>query len=502
MKSRVALAVIVAIGAALRFWNISDGLPYRIAVDEPVIAERAIHILRTGNFNPGFFDYPGLFIYLQVLTACVVFMAGAMSGAWQSVNAFYPEHLFGWTRMLNATIGTLTIPLVYLAGRRWGKDVGLLAAAILAFWANHIRESHFALTDVPLTFFVAAAFVLSLRAYESARWSWFAAAGAAVGLAAASKYNGANALIVPLIAAAVTRASVPARAGYAATAAVSSGGAFLIAAPYTVLDLPAFLNAFAALARYYQPRPFLDGAHVYLGHLRVAAGWSAVVALGIAIVWGTVWSFRRDDPRRWAIAVVFPVLYFYSVSTKQLIFARYLLPNAPFVSVLLALAVVLALRQVWQLRRPLWQRGAVAAAISGVILVPVVRAGVGWPREYGKASTQDVAYERIRRVIPRGSKVVIERSVLRLPDTLYREINIPVFVAAPIEEYLARDIRYVVASSDAFGPILARPSERAKQYEAYQRLFNAPGHCLTMIQPGRDMTGPQIAICRLDAPIE
>jgi hypothetical protein len=33
-------------GAALRFWNIDAGLPYRIGPDEPVIAERAIHMIR------------------------------------------------------------------------------------------------------------------------------------------------------------------------------------------------------------------------------------------------------------------------------------------------------------------------------------------------------------------------------------------------------------------------------------------------------------------------
>lgn len=66
------------LGAALRFWNIQTGLPYRIGPDEPVIAERAIHIMRTGNFHPQFFDYPGLSIYLQVIVGCIVFVAGAM----------------------------------------------------------------------------------------------------------------------------------------------------------------------------------------------------------------------------------------------------------------------------------------------------------------------------------------------------------------------------------------------------------------------------------------
>ncbi|HUP41546.1 MAG TPA: phospholipid carrier-dependent glycosyltransferase, partial [Vicinamibacterales bacterium] len=196
MSSRIALLAVLAVAAALRFWNIGTGLPYRIGPDEPVIAEHAIGMMRTGNFNPRFYDYPGLVIYVHLFVGCLTFVTGAMSGLWRSVSEFHPEHLFLWTRMLNASIGTLTVLLLYSAGMRWGRWVALTAAALLAVWPNHVRESHFALTDVPLTFLTTSTFLLSLRAYESGRLWWWLGAGAAAGLASASKYSGAYAVML------------------------------------------------------------------------------------------------------------------------------------------------------------------------------------------------------------------------------------------------------------------------------------------------------------------
>jgi len=54
VSRKAGSAIVLAVGGALRFWNIADGLPYRIGPDEPVIGERAIHMMRTGSFHPRF----------------------------------------------------------------------------------------------------------------------------------------------------------------------------------------------------------------------------------------------------------------------------------------------------------------------------------------------------------------------------------------------------------------------------------------------------------------
>ena len=107
------------------------------------------------------------------------FVTGAVDGLRRSVDEFRPEHLYLWTRALNAALGTATILVVYRAGLRWGAPAALLAAGLMAVWPNHVRESHFALADVPLTLLTTLALVLSLRASETGQLKWFLAAGAA-----------------------------------------------------------------------------------------------------------------------------------------------------------------------------------------------------------------------------------------------------------------------------------------------------------------------------------
>jgi hypothetical protein len=90
---------------------------------------------------------------------------------------------------------------------------------------------------------------------------------------------------------------------------------------------------------------------------------------------------------------------------------------------------------------------------------------------------------------------------LRLPDSLYRKIDVHRMTVRTPEDYISKRTTFLVASSDAFGPVMEQPSRHAAEYEAYQRVFNQGDHCLPTIQPTAKISGPQIIICRFDAPI-
>ena len=78
-----------------------------------------------------------------------------------------PEQFYLWGRAVTATLGTATVALVYFIGLRWGTRTRSLAASLMAVMPLHVRESHYVLTDVPVTFFVTLTFLLALRAQRT-----------------------------------------------------------------------------------------------------------------------------------------------------------------------------------------------------------------------------------------------------------------------------------------------------------------------------------------------
>jgi 4-amino-4-deoxy-L-arabinose transferase-like glycosyltransferase len=496
-RSHLVLALILVIAAVLRFWALGAGIPYSIGVDEPELMNRAVEMMRTGDFNPRFFDYPGFYIYVQLVVACARFLAGATVGEWTSLNDVSPTDFYVWGRAVTAFLGTATVYLVYLAGTRWGTRYAALAAGLFAVMPLHVRESHFVLTDVPATFLVTLALVLSLRASEHARASAFAWAGAAAGLAGATKYPGALSLMLPLIAVWMTPGTRPSRL-VACLAVLGSGvGAFLLAAPYTILDLPGFLNGYAHLASYYSGAQPPDPTWlVYLKHLRNSLHWPAFLMVTAGFVLAIARSVRGSGRVRWMLVAVFPVVFFWFVSRQTLIYARYLLPMIPFLCILAAAAVVSGVSLLRRFDIPRAPRTALIAALTVAALLPPAVQAIGWNRMVSQTSTVDQAHQWIIENIPKGSKLAIETRVLLLAE--YKTLNSPRLVMdhrspGEYEAYVAQGYQYLVATSGGYGKALEAPHQYPDLYAAYMRLFEQSRE-LVRFSPSDTHPGPEIRI--------
>jgi len=106
------LAVVIAGGVALRAWHLKHGVPYGVGADEPAIIERVLRMMRSGDYSPHFFDYPTLYIYLQLLVGIVRFMWGAIAGEWRWLTGITPEAFYLWGRSLTVLFGVATVALV------------------------------------------------------------------------------------------------------------------------------------------------------------------------------------------------------------------------------------------------------------------------------------------------------------------------------------------------------------------------------------------------------
>lgn len=503
-RALLTLVLILAVAAVLRFWGLGAGIPYAVAVEEAELMNGAVQMMRTGDYNPWFSEYGGLYLYLQLIVASLRFLAGAMAGEWRSLAEVGPEHFYLWGRALTAVFGTLTVLLVYQIGMRWGTRYALLAAALMAVMPTHVRESHYVLASVPLTFFVTLTFLAALRAHEQPRASAFAWAGAAAGLATAVKYTGGIVVLLPLLAVWMTPAARPSRA--LAALAVIAGWltAFLAAAPYTFLDLPGFLNGVAPLTGAYRGDPPPEPAwRLYLHELRRNFQWPALLLVFGGVVLAAVRAVGGPGRIRWTLALTFPLLYLWFVSRQALAFGAHLLPVLPFLCLLAAAAVVagVSLLRRFDIPRPV-RTALILGLTIAAILPPGIRA-VRFARDLARRSTVDAAYEWIKSNIPRGTFIVIESRGLLLPAAEYKTRHVPRLIwshpaRSPREhaQYVEESADYIIASSESYGAAFDAPHRMPDEYAAYRRLFDQ-SHEVARFTPTPQQPGPELRIFRL-----
>jgi 4-amino-4-deoxy-L-arabinose transferase-like glycosyltransferase len=484
LAERLALCGILAVAAAARLWFLTAGVPHAVGIDEPQVVDRALRVLRTGDWNPHVFDYPTLVIYLQAGVAIVRFLCGALNGEWGSLDGFSIAAVYGAGRFVAAAIGVATVWLTWrLARDLSSRGVALLAAALLAVWPLHVRESHYILTDVPMTALTMLTLWLAARAGRLQTVAAYAWAGAACGLAAAAKYTG-GAVFVAVAATWVLQERASADRGRKALAMV--GGAaltFLIAAPYTLLDMPAFLDGFAAqFARFAAPSHMGEPVWLtYVKHLSPPwARWTVPVAVAAMAI--LLWRHRTR--RLWAPTLLFTGFFFYLLSTHAHVFGRYALPLVPVLCILTAIAageLVRAVRRVPALSGPLASRLVWTAIVVLMLWQPTVET-VNWLEGLKRADTRSMAADWLKGSVPKGARVAVENSGPTYLDTAGLTVRpSELILEHPLDWYRAR-VDYLIIS--------------AGDLDRYGDYVNA-GPTVYQVTPSAQRWGPTIRIVSL-----
>lgn len=335
------VAVLVA-ALGLRLVGLDWGVPndlhrFSYHPDEWQAVETGLGILVSGDWNPHFFNYPSLQIYLVSLALRLgVLLFGAAESALGG--------LYVVARLVTVVMGVATVALTARLGARVGGGVvGLVAAALLAVLPLHVVNSHYATVDVPLVFWWTLAVTCaleSLSAPEERARPWALAAGVAVGLAASTKYNGALALPVTLGALAYRCGTAGWRLSLAqvAIAALTFG----LTSPFVLLD-PAARPA-VRYELFVHPRETAVYAGLGPGwwfHLTRNAPVGAGTLFVVAALLGVVLLARRRAPAD-VLVLVWLALPTASLLATRELYLRYLLPLLPP----LALAAAAALASV------------------------------------------------------------------------------------------------------------------------------------------------------------
>lgn len=506
--SRAGLVVVLAAAAILRFWELGHGIPHAIGTEEPEIVDRAFQMMRAGSMNPGFYDYGQLHIALQLGVSIVRFVLGSMSGEWFGLDAAAGRAFYPWARALIALFGVLTVLVLFRVGQRWGARAALIGAALLAVLPLHVRYSQLAVPDVLHTLLATLVLSVTLTATDRRNWTTFALSGVVVGLTMATRYSGITTLLMPLVACWLTPAARPSRP--VATIAIFLGVAtgFLVAAPYTLIELPAFLERFAQLTAAARDAAQANDGLSLVALLQaqfaganpsawlLVATWPVIVLAFVGIALAAWRSVRGPGRTPCAVAVAYVLGHIWLSIWMGGTDARMLLPIMPIVCLLIGVATVASvntLRSI-ELARPL--RTSLMTATAVLTLVPGTVASVRYAHDRSKPSTEDMAYDWVRKNVPSTAVVIVEAAAMSIPRGVVQGHGVPELSGRTYDD-LARDgVHYVIASSSAYAKYMASPSVYRDEYQAYTRLFSEAQE-VARFTPSSAHPGPELRVLRI-----
>ncbi len=499
------LAVLLAVSFALRWTGIDFELIGHFHNDEGIFVRVAGEI-NGGRLLPKPFHYPHLLYYVAALGLWVKALFpglwAALSGLFFEVpNAAASDKLI--LRAINGGFGALTtLPVFWIAHRISGLFAATVAGALIAFSPIYNDVAHLFISDVPSGFFATVALCYVARLLDGERTRDYLLAGAAAGLAAASKYPAGVVAVAIVGMWAWWRIRERRWTWSLVWAGLVSVATFLAAMPALFVH---FERAFAG-----------QGQDIFFGFRQYARqGWIGVqptsntlwygerlvenfgwVALGFGVV--GLFLLRAKVWRRLVPMLVYPVVFLALMTSMSMVVKRNLQPALPMLAAVLGVGIA-----GWALPASGWSvraRKLAAAALAVACLALPATRTVAWDLARTRPGTAQLALGWIEENVPRGGAFVKEAYTPGLSERSYAWRQTRYAARLSVEEI--RDPRwdYLFLAANAYGRFLSPENWSQPHHEEfarrYERLFELER--VAEFKPGPLRTGPWLEIYRVD----
>jgi len=368
--------VILAAAAVARLWGIGFCFPHTHCRPDEDAISAIVGGFSSGDFNPHVFNYPALFML------AVASVLGITVNAERLLHKVVPFHFdslldgvsiteknYMTARLLSAAAGVSSVWVIFRIGcRLFDRHAAVAAAALLSVAFLHVRDSHFGVTDVPMSFMVLVAFAAAVRLAQSGTRNDLIVAGVTAGLAASTKYNGALVVLPVLFAVFISPATRrQSRLVDSCIVLLLMSATFFCTSPYTVLEFGRFFADLSSDAEHLAVGHGLDLGRGWIYHatmtLRFGVGLPVLVA-GVAGMVVLLWR----DLRTGVLVTLFPVSYYAVLGSGYTVFTRHMTPVVPFLCLtggyfVCEVSGAIATR----LRRPGWRPSLASIAVLGVL---------------------------------------------------------------------------------------------------------------------------------------
>lgn len=351
-KSLYFLIPILLIGLWFRAPMISTGLPFFYHEDEAHHFNRTVRMVQKGELNPKYFHKPSLHFYLRMPVVAASFLWNVKEGDIRSLKEIRTEDPYGiggyaftashpgivkWNRAFSVGLSMLIVLLVFLCARLLALSPATagLAALLSAASPPLIRHSAVIGVDTLMAFMCMLTAYVSLRVFKEFSLRGLFLCGVVAGLAVSSKYNALPIVAIPLALCLLDRNINPKHLAIAIIAPVIG---FFIGTPYSLVEVPLFLNHFAYEIWHY-------GVEGHVGHMAEPGlpqaafylSWFSSDAIGylglLASVLGAYFIIKNRGSKG-ALFLTFPALFFLLMVSQKANFTRNMISILPFLAVL------------------------------------------------------------------------------------------------------------------------------------------------------------------------
>jgi 4-amino-4-deoxy-L-arabinose transferase-like glycosyltransferase len=511
------LIAVVALSAFIRVPGVWFGYPLAVHPDEGRLVNPALKMVRTGDLNPHFFNYPSLNIYLQaaLFKAAEVFKIGARDtgGGGDPNISFY---VLG--RLLTVGMSLATIVVTFLIGRRLiGPAAGVAAATFVGASSLHVLNSFTITVDTPMALWSTLTLLMAARIATGNRGLIdYILAGLFAGLAVGSKYT-AVLCVVPILLGHFFGWDGPgSRAGRRLLIALAIVPvAFLVTTPFALLDFPAFRDAIASESRHYRGGHFgfeaAGSTSIFLYATALVEEGLGPVGAGFALV-GLGW-FAGGRVRHALLLASFPLFLVFFVGQYKVFFARNVVAAVPGLAVLsgAGVSVLLAsLDSAWRSRGPVLPPARILAGASAALLFLVgIWQQVGLARESIRVLTLPdsrwIGLQWIDANIPAGTVICRERYTPPVQNLgrQYQVTNLGFFALTKANARAKIDgCDYVILSSFNFDRFFIDRDQYPEESEAYESFFSTRRLVHEFKPDNVGVGGPRVLIFAIDGHVD
>lgn len=454
-NSEVLILIFVLVLAFLvRIWGNNFGLPCNgFHGDEPTFVNHALNILKTGDLNPKWFDYPTFPIYILSVLYFLPFHWGNLIKFCADPTTCY--YLLGRTFM--AFLGVLNVFFLYkIAKDIFNKKVGIIAALMLGLNVAQVIHSHYIKNDIFLSLLCTITLYFALKIYREGRTKDYLLTGLFIGLANATKY--CPQLIIYLLLAHVLRQLLSKKTLFNANilwGLLASLTGFFIGTPYLILSQKDILGVVRLFYEILFTKSNVlifassDGGDsnikFYLLHLFYIWLTPLVFILSVFGIYSTV---KKMGGKLFGLIFSFPLLYLLSILISRIRFDRYIIPLIPF---LIILAAVTVERMISFLNKKFSKARLVILLLVMAVILSIPLSKIiyfDWKISQNEKETRHLTYQWLMENLQKGDGIVLVGILQTVGGKLWTFRDRPVIwepsVTSEIKDFVSKGFTYLV----------------------------------------------------------